>query len=88
MISNSVPLGRLGTPKEVARAVVFLASNGNNRSPVSSSYNTTPKAQMSVRLFSTGTRAIGMIHQDASRFLYCVSAPLTSSLLEDLIQQP
>ena len=28
MISNSVPLSRLGKPDEVAKAVVFLASNG------------------------------------------------------------
>ena len=28
IISNSVPLGRFGTPDEVARAVVFLASDG------------------------------------------------------------
>jgi len=27
MISNSVPLGRLGTPNEIAKAVVFLASD-------------------------------------------------------------
>jgi NAD(P)-dependent dehydrogenase (short-subunit alcohol dehydrogenase family) len=26
MISNSIPLGRLGTPDEVAEAVAFLAS--------------------------------------------------------------
>jgi len=33
MISNSVPLGRLGTHDEIAKAVVFLA-------PYDSSYNT------------------------------------------------
>ena len=27
MISNSVPLGRLGTSDEIAKAVVFLASD-------------------------------------------------------------
>ena len=26
MISNTVPLGRFGTPEEIAKAVVFLAS--------------------------------------------------------------
>jgi NAD(P)-dependent dehydrogenase (short-subunit alcohol dehydrogenase family) len=30
MISNSVPLGRFGTPDEIARAVVFLASDDAN----------------------------------------------------------
>ena len=29
-ISNSVPLGRFGTPDEVAKAVVFLASNDSS----------------------------------------------------------
>ena len=27
MIANSVPLGRFGTPDEIAKAVVFLASD-------------------------------------------------------------
>ena len=30
MISNSVPLGRLGTPNEVGKAVVFLASDDSS----------------------------------------------------------
>jgi len=30
MFSNSVPLGRLGTPTEIAKAVVFLASDDSS----------------------------------------------------------
>ena len=30
MFSNSVPLGRFGTPDEIAKAVVFLASDDSS----------------------------------------------------------
>jgi NAD(P)-dependent dehydrogenase (short-subunit alcohol dehydrogenase family) len=30
MISSSIPMGRLGTPDEIAKAVVFLASDDSS----------------------------------------------------------